>query len=183
MNFILLSILIYGLHFWSVFSANSLRSETLYISSKTFAGYLARCWLTKMKTKLKWLADEAESMEPEWAAGMPEAPGRGGTGKMKTVLGMIHKVEPDPACPCSPMSWLGRPSVRWKMGGDRGSGWVAFILLKPYQDSIQRGHVNLTVFVTRNYILGKWAATLCYSLCQNQVNKCFVWNKCLHLKK
>ena len=63
-----------------------------------------------MKTKLKWLADEAEHMEPEWAAGMPEAPGRGGTGKMTTVLGMIHKVEPDPAClgpdPAAPLAGL-----------------------------------------------------------------------------
>lgn len=42
--------------------------------------------------------------------------------------------------------------------------------------------ISLIVFVTRNCILGKWAATLCYSLCQNQVNKCLVWNKCLHLK-
>ena len=44
-------------------------------------------------------------MEPEQAAKMPEALGRGGAKKVKAASGMMHKVEPDPACPCNPTSW------------------------------------------------------------------------------
>lgn len=95
------------------------------------------------------------------------APGRGGTEKAKAVLGIMHETQ-EPACQAS--SWV---KNGWGQGEavspplccqSQALGWpVSLFCSSHIMISYKRlMSISLTVFITRNCVPGKWAATLLF---------------------